>query len=73
MRKILIFPFIFCIKIYQFAISPLLPNACRYSPTCSQYSIEAFQKYGVLKGFFLTAKRVLSCGPWGGHGHNPVP
>jgi putative membrane protein insertion efficiency factor len=58
---------------YQLIVSPWLPDACRYTPTCSQYSIEAFQKYGPIKGFYLSAKRILSCHPWGGHGHDPVP
>ena len=61
------------IRFYQGAISPFLSPACRYTPTCSQYGIEAIKKYGPAKGAFLTAKRFISCNPWGGHGHNPVP
>jgi putative membrane protein insertion efficiency factor len=61
------------IKFYQGAISPLLPSSCRYTPTCSQYGIEAFKKHGFFKGGWLTIKRVLSCGPWGGSGYDPVP
>jgi putative membrane protein insertion efficiency factor len=61
------------VKIYQLFISPLLPMACRYTPTCSQYAIDALQKYGILKGAWLALKRIASCHPWGGHGHNPVP
>ncbi len=72
-RKILIFPFILLIKIYRYTISPMLPKSCRYTPTCSQYGIEAFEKHGVFKGFWLTLKRVLSCNPWGGSGYDPVP
>lgn len=72
-RKILIFPFVLLIKIYRYTISPMLPRSCRYTPTCSQYGIEAFQKHGVFKGFWLTLKRVLSCNPWGGSGYDPVP
>ena len=71
--QLLSVPFIMLIKIYQLIVSPWLPNACRYTPTCSQYSIEAFSKYGLLKGFYLSAKRILNCHPWGGHGHDPVP
>lgn len=67
------FPFIVFIKFYKAVISPWLPNACRYTPTCSEYALQAFQKYGPLKGFYLSAKRILSCHPWGGHGHDPVP
>jgi len=61
------------IKIYQYTISPLLGASCRYQPSCSQYGIEALKKHGFLKGGYLTIKRVLSCNPWGGHGHDPVP
>ena len=65
--------FIVLIKVYQNLISPILPNACRYTPTCSQYGIEAIKKYGAFKGGWLTLKRIASCNPWGGHGHDPVP
>jgi putative membrane protein insertion efficiency factor len=65
--------FIFSIKLYQIALSPFLMNSCRYSPTCSQYGIEAFQKYGVIRGFILTLKRISRCHPWGGQGYDPVP
>jgi putative membrane protein insertion efficiency factor len=61
------------IKFYQKYISPLTPASCRYTPTCSQYGMEAIQKYGAIKGGWLTFKRVLSCNPFGGHGHDPVP
>jgi len=73
LNKILSWPFIMLIRFYQLAISPWLGSKCRYTPTCSQYGLEAFQKYGPFKGFWLTFKRVLSCNPWGGHGHDPVP
>ena len=65
--------FILLIRIYQNLISPILPNACRYTPTCSQYGIEAIKKHGAFKGGWLTLKRIASCNPWGGHGHDPVP
>jgi len=61
------------IKFYKKAISPLLMPACRYYPTCSEYGIEAITKYGPFKGGWLTLKRIVSCNPWGGHGHDPVP
>jgi putative membrane protein insertion efficiency factor len=67
------YPFIWLIRIYQWGISPLLGNKCRYTPTCSQYGVEALKKYGIFKGGYLTIKRILSCHPWGGHGHDPVP
>lgn len=61
------------IKFYQHAISPLFPPSCRYTPTCSQYAIEAVRKHGALKGFILAVKRILRCHPWGGQGYDPVP
>lgn len=65
--------FIFFIRFYQKAISPMLGANCRYTPTCSQYAVEALKKYGVLKGGWLAIKRICSCHPWGGHGYDPVP
>jgi putative membrane protein insertion efficiency factor len=65
--------FIGLIKIYQYSISPLLGPSCRYTPSCSQYGIDAIRKYGPFKGGYLTMKRFASCHPWGGHGHDPVP
>lgn len=65
--------FIFLIRLYQKFISPLLGAQCRYTPTCSQYAVEALQKHGALKGSWLAFKRILSCNPFGGHGHDPVP
>jgi putative membrane protein insertion efficiency factor len=71
--KLLSYIFIFLIKIYQYTISPILPNSCRYTPSCSSYSIEAIKKHGPFKGGWLSAKRIVSCNPLGGHGHDPVP
>lgn len=71
--KILAIPFLLLIRFYQLVISPMLGPKCRYTPTCSQYALEAFKKYGILKGFWLSAKRISRCHPWGGHGHDPVP
>jgi uncharacterized protein len=65
--------FIGLIKLYQYSISPLLGPACRYTPSCSAYGIEALKKYGIIKGTYLTVKRFASCHPWGGHGHDPLP
>jgi putative membrane protein insertion efficiency factor len=61
------------ISIYKGAISPLLPSSCRYTPTCSEYGKQAIEKYGALKGGWLTMKRIARCNPWGGHGYDPVP
>lgn len=58
---------------YQAAISPYTPSACRYSPTCSSYTLEALKKHGVFKGGWLAIKRIGSCHPWGGSGYDPVP
>jgi uncharacterized protein len=65
--------FIFLIRFYQLAISPLLGGNCRFTPTCSQYGIEAINKHGAFKGFYLAVKRILSCHPWGKSGYDPVP
>lgn len=61
------------IKFYRLCISPLLPPSCRFTPTCSQYAIEAISKYGPFKGMFLAVKRLLRCRPGGGSGYDPVP
>jgi putative membrane protein insertion efficiency factor len=61
------------VRFYQYSISPLFPGGCRYTPTCSQYMVEAIGKYGPLKGTWLGLKRLSTCHPWGGHGHDPVP
>lgn len=63
---------IILIKIYQFTISPLIGSNCRFSPTCSNYCIQALQKHGTFKGLFLSFKRIIKCHPWGGSGHDPV-
>lgn len=65
--------FIALIRFYQGALSPLLRPSCRFTPTCSQYGIEAIKKYGPFRGGWLTLKRIARCHPWGGHGHDPVP
>jgi putative membrane protein insertion efficiency factor len=71
--RILSYPFIFLIKVYQYAISPLIGPKCRFTPTCSNYALQAFKKYGLFKGFWLTIKRISRCHPWGGSGYDPVP
>lgn len=72
-KRILIFPFVVLIRFYQIVISPVLPASCRYSPTCSHYTLEALKKHGLFKGGYLGLKRILSCNPWGGSGYDPVP
>lgn len=61
------------IRFYQCAISPHFPPACRYTPTCSQYAVEAIARYGVRRGGWLALKRICRCHPWGGSGYDPVP
>ena len=69
MKKLFILP----IKLYQWFISPLLGQNCRHAPTCSHYTIEAIQEWGVIKGGLLGIKRISKCHPWGTHGYDPVP
>ena len=71
--RILALPFIGLIKLYRIFISPLLGSNCRHTPTCSEYGIIALKKYGVFKGTFLTAKRILKCNPLFKGGYDPVP
>lgn len=72
-KKILISPFLLLIRFYQIAISPYTPASCRYSPTCSHYSVEALKIHGLFKGGWLAIKRISKCHPWGGSGYDPVP
>lgn len=72
-KQLLILPFMILIRFYQWVISPALGPKCRFTPTCSQYAAEAFQKHGIIKGFALSLKRVSKCRPGGGHGYDPVP
>lgn len=73
LKKWLSYPLIWLVKFYQQFISPFTPAACRYTPTCSQYSLEAIQKHGAFKGSWLGLKRIARCQPWGGSGYDPVP
>lgn len=73
LKKIATYPFILLIRFYQAAISPYTPAACRFSPTCSSYSLEALQVHGLFKGSWLAIKRIGKCHPWGGSGYDPVP
>ena len=73
LNKIVIFPFILIIQAYQLVISPMLGSNCRFMPTCSHYTMESLQEYGLIKGTFLSIKRIGKCHPWGGHGYDPIP
>jgi len=74
--KIITIGIIKLIKFYKFFVSPLFGNSCRYLPTCSEYSIDALRSYGLLKGIYMSLKRILSCHPikllGGGEGFDPV-
>lgn len=61
------------IRVYQYAVAPLLRGRCRYLPTCSHYALEAIERHGALKGTALAGRRLLRCHPWGGEGYDPVP
>jgi putative membrane protein insertion efficiency factor len=60
------------IRLYRYMISPLLPNSCRFTPSCSEYSLEAVSKHGALKGSYLSFKRILKCHPFHPGGYDPV-
>ncbi|MDP3463721.1 MAG: membrane protein insertion efficiency factor YidD [Bacteroidales bacterium] len=64
---------ILLIRVYQYTLSPYIGKSCRYTPTCSVYSIDAIRKFGAFKGSLLAARRIASCNPWGGSGYDPVP
>lgn len=72
-NKIISYILLLLITFYRNSISPLTPPSCRYTPTCSEYAIQAIKKYGAFKGFWLALKRFARCHPWGGHGYDPVP
>lgn len=72
-KQFFIFPFVFLVRFYQVAISPFTPSTCRYSPTCSHYTVEALKVHGLFTGGWLAIKRIFSCHPWGGSGYDPVP
>ncbi|MBQ7456780.1 MAG: membrane protein insertion efficiency factor YidD [Desulfovibrio sp.] len=69
LRTIAVLP----IRFYKYCISPLLPPACRFYPTCSAYAAEALLRHGLLRGGWLAIRRLLRCHPWGGSGYDPVP
>ena len=71
--EIFAIPFIWFVRFYQIVLSPIIPSSCRYTPTCSHYTVEALKKHGLLIGGKLAIKRIGSCHPWGGSGYDPVP
>lgn len=72
-KKIAIAPLLVLIYFYKIVLSPLLPNACRFQPTCSTYFIDALKIHGLFKGFYLGVYRIMRCHPWGKTGYDPVP
>lgn len=72
-RSLLIWLPIKLIRLYQLTLSPYMGRQCRYTPTCSNYALEALRKHGLLRGGWLAFKRILRCAPWGGSGYDPVP
>lgn len=72
-NTVLAYPLILLVKFYRACISPYKPPVCRFTPTCSQYALEALQKYGPFKGGYLALRRILRCHPLGGSGYDPVP
>jgi uncharacterized protein len=66
------FVLVHLLRTYQLVISPLLPPACRFTPTCSTYAIEAIQEYGALRGFYMALRRLLRCHPFHPGGYDPV-
>jgi len=72
-RRVVNWPFLMLIKGYKLLLSPFMGRSCRFEPTCSTYTYEAIEKYGILIGGWLGFKRILRCNPWGGSGYDPVP
>ena len=66
-------PVIFFIRAYQVTVGPLFAGACRFEPSCSNYGLQALDRFGLLKGSWLTLRRLLRCRPFGPHGYDPVP
>ncbi|MCE5206147.1 MAG: membrane protein insertion efficiency factor YidD [Porphyromonadaceae bacterium] len=73
LKQLLTWILLLPVYFYRAVISPLTPPSCRYTPTCSQYTIEALKSHGPFRGSYLSIKRILSCNPWGGSGYDPVP
>ncbi|MDR2627262.1 MAG: membrane protein insertion efficiency factor YidD [Dysgonamonadaceae bacterium] len=61
------------VYVYRYCISPMKPPSCRFTPSCSEYAVEAVKKHGAWKGTRLAVRRILRCHPWGGEGYDPVP
>ena len=73
LNKIVTYPLILLIRLYQLIVSPMLGSNCRFMPTCSEYALESLKTYGLIKGTYLTIKRIGKCHPWGSNGYDPIP
>jgi putative membrane protein insertion efficiency factor len=73
LKTLLVWPLVLLIRAYQLAISPMLGNRCRFYPSCSDYSMEALKRHGLLRGLWLGARRIGRCHPWHPGGYDPVP
>lgn len=72
-RGVVLRAVVFAVQCYRTMVSPLRPPACRFTPTCSQYALDALQEYGLLRGTWLAAVRLAKCGPWHRGGWDPIP
>ena len=72
-NRIIIFPIILFIRFYQLFLSPIIGQNCRYLPTCSEYTVGCLINFGLIKGTFLSIKRISKCHPLGDHGYDPIP
>ena len=73
LNKIVAYPLILLVRVYQLIVSPMLGSNCRFMPTCSEYALESLKTYGLIKGTYLTIKRIGKCHPWGSNGYDPIP
>lgn len=73
MKSLLVAPLVVLIRVYQYAISPMLGRACRFEPSCSEYAVEALKRHGPIKGIWLAVRRIGRCHPWHPGGYDPVP
>ena len=73
LNKIVTYPLILLVRVYQLIVSPMLGSNCRFMPTCSEYALESLKVYGLIKGTYLTIKRIGKCHPWGSNGYDPIP
>ncbi len=73
LARVLSLPLIGLVTFYRYCVSPMFPSVCRFTPTCSEYALEALKRHGPLRGTWLAIRRIARCHPWGGSGYDPVP